>query len=434
MEDLLTNKYIYKSENIENAIEKVQKVALKYSINAFLIGGYVRDKLKNDISFDTDLDFTATEDNSINLAYAVSESYSDIPEPIQYETTGAIKLIINGIKCEFFGNKRKPYIIEELRRLDIEPTSFNKDVYGRDFTIDTICMDLNNYKIVDPTNNGVNDLLKDKILRTPVSPKLILEFNPFNILRAVRFCAQYDLNPVEELDSIIPEYLNYLKVWIQSQNKVSYTRMMMNKIMRYKNAKKWIEHWGLTDYLPETYGLESNNIMSNSWYNFVRLSSNEITKNIDKYSDEVGILLKDILNEEKYVDYIYTKNISHDNNEIKFSTVFSFDDKKPEYDFVEVKFEDNKYYIILYIHNIIDLFNSLKDYKIDDFIKIDIVDYLKETILECFNTGSKGRGESAMQKHLYERYRRRSDYKRRKNREDLEKRKKFFKIINYLEK
>lgn len=85
----------------------------------------------------------------------------------------------------------------------------NIDYKRRDFTINAIYID-ENYKIIDPTNSGVNDL-NNKILRFIGDPLTRIKEDPLRILRAYRFIEEYNLNVDENTLSILKNNEDLLK-------------------------------------------------------------------------------------------------------------------------------------------------------------------------------------------------------------------------------
>lgn len=85
----------------------------------------------------------------------------------------------------------------------------NIDYKRRDFTINAIYID-ENYKIIDPTNSGVNDL-NNRILRFIGDPLTRIKEDPLRILRAYRFIEEYNLNVDENTLSILKNNEDLLK-------------------------------------------------------------------------------------------------------------------------------------------------------------------------------------------------------------------------------
>ena len=246
-------------DKFNEAIKVVREVALNYSITPFIVGGYVRDKVLNNINDETDIDITTRYDNAVDLAYAIAEEKSDIvTDPVTYEHFGTVMLMINGVKTEFTGKKQPNHILRELKKLGVEPNSLNKDIYGRDFTINTMAINVITNDFVDITGKGMNDLTRDRILRTPISPQAALEFNPLIILRALRFVLQYGLRISDDFEREIPNFIPVMREVTQREHRTSHIKHLTNVILSYgKPGIDLLERYNLLDVLPETEDLEN---------------------------------------------------------------------------------------------------------------------------------------------------------------------------------
>ncbi|MEO2068555.1 MAG: polynucleotide adenylyltransferase, partial [Desulfurobacteriaceae bacterium] len=142
----------------------VEKIARCFS-KAFLVGGFVRDRLLNIFKDRVDLDIITFDDlkkvNNCILKTLKVSSFSFEKE----------KTVIT-----FFG---------ENFRIDVSNVkdSLEKDLLSRDFTINAIAVSINDFSLTDPTN-GLKDL-KNRIVR-PISKESI-QRDPVRIIRGIRF-------------------------------------------------------------------------------------------------------------------------------------------------------------------------------------------------------------------------------------------------------
>ena len=93
---------------------------------------------------------------------------------------------------------------EEYMKGSRKPTTaygtIKQDVERRDFTINTLLLNLTTGKIHDETGKGLSDL-KAGIIRTPLDPDITFQDDPLRMMRAVRFATKYNFNFA---DDIIP--------------------------------------------------------------------------------------------------------------------------------------------------------------------------------------------------------------------------------------
>jgi poly(A) polymerase len=171
---------------IENKIiEKISGIAQEANIEAYLVGGYVRDLiLKRE---DNDIDITVIG-NGINFAELVANNFNTKPSAI-YSKFGTALVEINNLKIEFASARKESYR-KDSRKPDIEFSTLGDDLSRRDFTINTLAISLNNdmHEVID-LFHGFSDL-KDGIIKTPLEPEKTFDDDPLRIMRAIRFASQ----------------------------------------------------------------------------------------------------------------------------------------------------------------------------------------------------------------------------------------------------
>lgn len=239
--------------NIKNDLSLISQVANQLRMKAYVVGGFPRDIISGKgVSEDTDLDITEENGNAFDLAFFVAARHN-LPQPTVYESSGtAMVRMPSGRIVEFHNAYHNvPHIIDQLYKIKIEPTSLNKDVYSRDFTINTLLYDPDNNNILDITKMGVEDI-RNKVLRTPLDPIKSLGIDPKRILRGVRFRIEMGLKPtpeyIEAEKYFIPTLANFMITHPNSQMLRDTVKKAFeaNKEMAYNEFKKL----GLTTYLP----------------------------------------------------------------------------------------------------------------------------------------------------------------------------------------
>jgi poly(A) polymerase len=113
--------------------------------------------------------------------------------PVTFERYGTAQVSLSGHLVEFVTARAESYA-PESRKPDVRPATLDEDLRRRDFTINTLLMDLDG-KIHDPLG-GRKDL-EARILRTPTDPLRTFSDDPLRMLRAVRFASQlgFELAP-----------------------------------------------------------------------------------------------------------------------------------------------------------------------------------------------------------------------------------------------
>lgn len=171
--------------NSNKIISKIAGFALKSNTEAYLVGGYVRDKLLGMEKSDIDISVIG---DSIQFAELIAKEFSTALTAV-YKKFGTAMLDIEGTKIEFVSARKESYR-SNSRKPDVELAELKDDLQRRDFTVNALAVSLNNgnNEIID--HFGGLDDLKDKILRTPLDPLATFNDDPLRMMRACRFASQ----------------------------------------------------------------------------------------------------------------------------------------------------------------------------------------------------------------------------------------------------
>jgi len=166
-------------------LSKTSRIAIKNNVRAYVVGGFVRDKLLK-IS-KTDIDITVIGDG-IAFAETVSKELGKSLSAI-YKKFGTALLEIDDTKIEFASARKESYNANS-RKPEIEFADLKEDLSRRDFTVNALAVSLNNDKneIIDMFE-GLSDL-NERVLRTPLEPEKTFSDDPLRMMRACRFASQ----------------------------------------------------------------------------------------------------------------------------------------------------------------------------------------------------------------------------------------------------
>lgn len=156
----------------------------------YLVGGAVRDMLG--AVTPKDFDITTGNKDVFDLAFATAECFN---VPVHQMHSGARKVRIGSHEYDFSNN----YCHPELACDD----ALLSETSSRDFTINSILMDMSNGKLTDLCG-GLADF-KNKVLRCPAKPSISLGSDPARVLRAIKFAAE-GYEPTDELWAAVQEY------------------------------------------------------------------------------------------------------------------------------------------------------------------------------------------------------------------------------------
>lgn len=175
-------------------LQQIGHVAVAEGIEAFAVGGYVRDIFLERPT--VDLDFVSIgQDSGIRLAEAVGASLGGEPVHV-YPNFGTAAIRVprgdEHLVLEFVGARRESYR-SDSRNPIVEAGTLEEDQRRRDFTINAMAIHLAPAcfgELIDPFDGRLD--LEAGLLRTPLDPVQTFDDDPLRMVRAARFAAQLD--------------------------------------------------------------------------------------------------------------------------------------------------------------------------------------------------------------------------------------------------
>jgi tRNA nucleotidyltransferase/poly(A) polymerase len=156
-------------------------------MEAYVIGGYVRDLFLNRNSKDIDI---VVIGDGIKIATLLSKSLGPSVPVSVFKNFGTAMLKLDDVEIEFVGARIESYK-STSRKPQVKEGTLEDDQNRRDFTINALAISLNesNYgELIDPFN-GISDLEKG-IIKTPLEPEITYSDDPLRMMRAIRFACQ----------------------------------------------------------------------------------------------------------------------------------------------------------------------------------------------------------------------------------------------------
>ncbi len=213
------NKLFEGSDKVLDKSLKVLQLLEENGYEAYIVGGYVRDKLLGIESNDIDICTSATPKEIKNIFKSSSSpNYGSVN--ITYKNTN---FDITTFRHETkYLNNRIPIKLKYIKNV-------KKDLLRRDFTINTLCINSQG-EFLDLLN--IKGDLDNRIIKTVGNPKYKLKEDALRILRAIRFATILNF-------TIEDKTKRYLKIYSPLLQKISYQRKKqeLDKIFSSINNK-----------------------------------------------------------------------------------------------------------------------------------------------------------------------------------------------------
>ncbi len=254
----------------------VKKAAEELGVDAYVVGGVVRDIIMR--RHNTDIDIV-TVGSGINLATHTATLISPNLTVNIYKNFGTAQFNYEGCIIEFVGARKESYSFDSRKPI-VENGTLKDDQLRRDFTINAMAIALNGpniFNLIDPFN-GINDI-ENKIIRTPCDPDKTFSDDPLRMMRAIRFSTQLNFNIFSETLEAIKRNAHRLEI-------ISNERIMeeFNKILlciRPSRGIKLLDECGLLElFLPELIALKGTESINGKGHKDNYLHTLEVVDNI----------------------------------------------------------------------------------------------------------------------------------------------------------
>src|SRR5690606_34805219 len=285
----------YKEALKHPIFELITKAAQELNIDAYVIGGFVRDYILQRHT-KKDIDVVAVG-SGIDLALKVSELIPHHPKVQVFKNYGTAMLRYDEMDIEFVGARKESYR-QESRNPLVENGTLQDDQNRRDFTINAMAFSLNPAHLGDLVDLfEVMTDLQNKIIRTPLDPDVTYSDDPLRMMRAVRFANQLNFTIEEESLNAISKNADRIKIIsgeriVEELNKILMTdKPSVGFLLLYKT--------GLLDLiLPELTALNNveeveGHTHKNNFYHTLEVVDN-ICPNTDDLWLRWSALLHDI--------------------------------------------------------------------------------------------------------------------------------------------
>lgn len=272
----------------------VAREADRLGVEAYVVGGFVRDLILKRPSKDIDV---VCIGSGIALAESVGKAlrtrvsvFPNFGTAMLRTSTGPDGHDESDWEVEFVGARKESYR-SESRKPIVEDGTLEDDQNRRDFTINAMGISLNQNgrfgELLDPFD-GLTDI-KRKLIRTPLGPDITFSDDPLRMMRAIRFASQlnFDIEP-DTFDAIIR--MNE-RITIVSRERVTDE---LNKIILSPTPSygfKLLYHAGLLDRIfPELVALKGVETIEGKGHKDNFYHTLQVLDNIANRADQSAVL------------------------------------------------------------------------------------------------------------------------------------------------
>jgi len=223
----------------------LRRAAADLGATAYIVGGYVRDKLLGRPHPNPDV--VVERGDALEMARRFAELAGARP-PVTFERFGTAQVTLPGRLVEFVTARAESYA-PDSRKPNVRRGTLDDDLLRRDFTINTLLMDLEG-RTHDPLG-GRKDL-EAKLLRTPTDPNQTFTDDPLRMLRGIRFAAELGFDLAPEMLPTMRKLRSRVAPPVVSVERVTDELRKMLASPRPKRALELLDEAGLLEViLPE---------------------------------------------------------------------------------------------------------------------------------------------------------------------------------------
>ena len=213
---------------IINAISKSIK-GTEYENKVFVVGGFVRDlimgKDPKDIDLLIDGDINAGDGITFAEWFCKKENiFKKDSNPLVYGLYGTAMFQFMGEKIECVAPRSEKYQ-NDSRKPVVSSCTLEDDCFRRDFTVNSLFINISNNELVDYSKNGLNDI-KNKVIRSTSNPDIIFTEDPLRILRAIRFAARFNSTIEEKTFEGMKRHVDRLEIISKERIQDEFSKMI----------------------------------------------------------------------------------------------------------------------------------------------------------------------------------------------------------------
>jgi putative nucleotidyltransferase with HDIG domain len=245
---------------LSNISKIISELSREIQIDAYLVGGCVRDLMLNPSKDAIDVDIMV-EGDGIAFAKILAQKIN-VSKIVPFKKFATAKIPYKEFEIEVASARLETYDKSSRSPSEVTLSNIQDDLLRRDFTVNAMAVSLNEQnfgEFFDPFN-GMEDL-NNKILKTPLDPDTTFSDDPLRMMRAAYFASKLSLSIEKNCLESIKD--NAERISIVSQERIT------NELFKILGTKKpsigldILQQSGLMTFVfPEIsvmYGLDQSN-------------------------------------------------------------------------------------------------------------------------------------------------------------------------------
>lgn len=217
---------------INNKIIKAISKSIKgteYENKVFVVGGFVRDLIMGKDPKDIDLLIDGDINAGAGITFAEwfckkENIFKKDSNPLVYGLYGTSMFQFMGEKIECVAPRSEKYQ-NDSRKPVVSSCTLEDDCFRRDFTVNSLFINISNNELVDYSKNGLNDI-KNKVIRSTSNPDVIFTEDPLRILRAIRFAARFNSTIEEKTFEGMKRHVDRLEIISKERIQDEFSKMI----------------------------------------------------------------------------------------------------------------------------------------------------------------------------------------------------------------
>lgn len=242
-------------QELISTIQLVTKVALEFASESYFVGGYPR-TLAMGLPLTDVHDLDIASGNPIKaqeLAGFVAEAGNAQAYEILHRTN-TVRLTVNNVEMDFQGSASHDEVAPYVRLWGVQETPIAKNIFDRDFTMNSLAIKIGSQELLDMTKRGISDIQDRKVVAI-LPPDVKVPQDPLMITRAIKMAVKYGF----EIDPALWKAM--MKNSGMLRKKLSPERLAIEAytLAKYPASKGLIEKLGI-DYLESPAMIEQGKL------------------------------------------------------------------------------------------------------------------------------------------------------------------------------